>query len=255
VIASWSSERAGVRLDRKRIAARDGLVGLEQRFQGEGTRVAVTHQTSVVAQVTIQAGSLAIGTPGSEVVAPPTFVLVLPPRSLVRMCFRDAVVTSVGVAGRGPLVEMGAPSLRTFVPFALDRSATAAAAAGDLLVELDADAGAPRFVAAARPALHRHLGHPAPVRRAARAVGVAPETLARAFHRAYGLGAKEYCHRARLFDAVIALLGGAAIAQSAFDAGFNDLKRFYTQFRRTVGATPGAYAIKKRQDRRLPSWP
>ena len=255
MIASWSSERAGVCLERRRIAASDGLVGLEQTFRGDGTRVAVTHQAALVAQVTIERGALAIGSPGSEVVAPEAFVLVVPPRSVVRMAFRDAIVTSVGVAGKGPLVPAGLPSLRSFVPFALNRSATATAAAGGLLIELDPDAGAPRFVTTARAALHRHLGHPAPVRRAARAVDVAPETLARAFHRAYGLGAKEYCHRARLFDAVISLLGGAAIAQSAFDAGFNDLKRFYTQFRRTVGATPGAYAVKKRQDRRLSSSP
>jgi len=255
MIASWRSERAGVCLERRRIPARDGLVGLEQTFQGDGTRVAVTHQASMIAQVTIQRGALAIGSPGAEVVAPAAFVLVVPPRSVVRMSFRDAVVTSVGVAEREPGAQRGRPSLRSFVPFALDRSAIAVAAAGDLLVELDADAAAPGFVVAARAALHRHLGHPAPVRWAARAVDVAPETLARAFHRAYGLGAKEYCHRARLFDAVIALLGGAAIAQSAFDAGFNDLKRFYTQFRRTVGATPGAYVVKKRQDRRLSSSP
>jgi len=253
MITSWSSERAGVRLERRRVAGRDGLVGLEQTFRGEGTRVAVTHHASVVAQVTVQRGALAIGGPGRELAAPAAFVLVIPPRSVVRMSFRDAVVTSVGVAGKVPLV--GPPSLRSFVPFTLDGPATAAAAGGAVLLEVDPDAGAPPFVVAARAALHRHLGHPAPVRRAARAVEVAAETLARAFHRTYGVGAKEYCHRARLFDAVIALLGGAAIAQSAFDAGFNDLKRFYTQFRRTVGATPGAYAIKKRQDRRLPSRP
>ena len=253
MIASWSSERAGVRLERRRVAARDGLVGLEQTFRGNGTRVAVTHHASVVAQVTIRRGALAIGGPGSEIAAPAAFVLVVPPRSVVRMCFHDAVVTSVGVAGKVPLV--GPPSLRSFFAFPLDGPGTASAAAGDVLVALDPDADPPHFVVAARAALHRHLGHPAPVRRAARAVNVAPETLARAFQRAYGLGAKEDCHRARLFDAVIALLGGAAIAQSAFDAGFNDLKRFYTQFRRTVGATPGDYAIKKRQDRHLPSPP
>ena len=42
---------------------------------------------------------------------------------------------------------------------------------------------------------------------------------------------------------------GATILEAAFEAGFRDLKRFYVQFKRLLGTTPGAYVqVKKRQD-------
>jgi len=45
---------------------------------------------------------------------------------------------------------------------------------------------------------------------------------------------------------------GATILEAAFDAGFRDVKRFYVQFKRLLGATPGSYAqVKKRQDNEL----
>jgi AraC-like DNA-binding protein len=249
----WISQRAGLRIERKLVPAGAGLIGLAQTFQGDGMRVVVTHRAALVARVAIHGGELSFPRAGGDVPAPSAFVLVIPPRSVVRMCFRDARIDSLGVAGAFEL--SGPPSLRAFVRLALDGETAMRAASGERLADLDADRGVPRFVVGARTALHLHLGHPAPVRRAARAVNVAPETLTRGFHRAYGIGAKEYCHRARLFDAVLSLLGGAAIAQSAFEAGFNDLKRFYAQFRRAIGATPGAYSIKKRQDGGRPRAP
>jgi AraC-like DNA-binding protein len=78
---------------------------------------------------------------------------------------------------------------------------------------------------------------------------MAPETLARRFADAYRITPKQYCHRARLFDAAILLFDGASVLDAALRAGFNDLTRFYTQFRRLLGGTPGAYArIRQRQD-------
>jgi AraC-like DNA-binding protein len=243
----WISQRAGVRIERKLVPAGTGLIGLAQIFQGDGMRVVVTHRSMLIAHVTVRDGELSFPRAGGDIPAPSEFVLVIPPRNIVRMSFRRARVESLGVARASG--ASGPPSLRAAVRFALEGEAATRAASGARLADLDPDHGVPRFVIAARATLHLHLDHPAPVRRTARTVGVVPETLTRGFQRAYGIGAKEYCHRARLFEAVLSLLGGAAIAQSAFEAGFNDMKRFYAQFRRAIGATPGAYSIKKRQDR------
>src|SRR5690349_15027859 len=97
--ASWISDRAGLRLERRPVAARDGLVGLAQTFRGDGVRVVVTHRAAMVAHVTIEQGSFAFLRSNGEVAAPRAFVLVIPPRSIVRMSFCDAIVSSVGVAG------------------------------------------------------------------------------------------------------------------------------------------------------------
>jgi AraC-like DNA-binding protein len=102
---------------------------------------------------------------------------------------------------------------------------------------------------AARERLHDLIAHPAPVRATAASLGIHADALTRAFGQVYGVSPKEYCHRARLFEAALLLLTGAAILDVAFDAGFNDLSRFYAQFRRHLGTTPGVYArVGKRQD-------
>jgi methylphosphotriester-DNA--protein-cysteine methyltransferase len=120
-----------------------------------------------------------------------------------------------------------------------------------MLALLDSDALVSPSVAAARVRLHDRLRERAPVRKVARDVGLDVDALTRAFARAYGLGPKQYCHRARLFDATLRLLGGAAIARAALDAGFNNLSRFYAQFHRLLRATPGIYArAGKREDSR-----
>lgn len=54
-----------------------------------------------------------------------------------------------------------------------------------------------------------------------------------------------------MFDAVIVLLTGARILDAALRAGFGDVTRFYTHFRKMLETTPGTYAaIKNRQDDR-----
>jgi len=114
---------------------------------------------------------------------------------------------------------------------------------------LDADAGVAQPIVQARRLLHHLISHPAPVRTAANSVGICAETISRGFSCAYKLSPKQYCHRARLHEAVLRLIAGATIIDAAFDAGFCDLKRFYNQFKRLLGVTPGAYThIKKRQD-------
>src|SRR5262249_39018871 len=117
------------------------------------------------------------------------------------------------------------------------------------LQRLDPDEGVPLTIARARRVLHESIAHPSPARVAAKQVGICPETLTRGFRRAYAIGPKTYCHRARLFDAVLQLISGAAIVDAALHARFSDIKRFYTQFKRLLATTPGVYArIKKRQD-------
>jgi len=51
--------------------------------------------------------------------------------------------------------------------------------------------------------------------------------------------------RARLFDAAILLFEGTSVLDAALRAGFNDLTRFYVQFRRVLGTTPGQYAQRR----------
>lgn len=236
--------RGGVSIERHLLAAGRGRVSLAQTFRGSGVRAVVTHGASLATEIRVLEGALSFPLAGGELAAPARFLLCVPPRSALRIRFSGAWVESVGNAALGE--GSGGPAF--LVPGAgLDDAGDEAGPR----IELDADRGVARPVRAARAALHELLVHPAPVRAAARRIGVASETLTRGFSRAYGVSPKQYCQRARVFEAVLRLLAGEPVIAAGFAAGFADLGRFYAAFRRIVGATPGGYArIRNRQDGR-----
>jgi AraC-like DNA-binding protein len=241
--------RGGVSIERRLVSAGRGRVSLAQTFRGSGVRAVVTHGASIATEIRVMEGALSFPLAGGEVAGPTRFLLVVPPRSALRMRFAGAWVESVGTAILG--AEGGGPAF--LVPgagLADGPEIDPVQPVGAGRIEIDADRGVERPLRAARAALHELVTHPAPVRAAARRVGVAPETLTRGFSRAYGLSPKQYCQRARVFEAVLRLLAGEAVIEAGLAAGFADLGRFYAAFRRIVGSTPGVYArIRNRQDR------
>lgn len=245
-----STKRGNVTIGRRVLLTGEGLIGLAQQFHGNDVRVIVTHGASIAARVQVEAGQLSFPLLSGEVVAPSCFVLILPPRSIVPIRFAAARVDSTGIASLAPLGIDSAALLRCDVAeMPLGRSGLQQLLRAPALAELDADKTVAREIVRARRLLHDHFYLPAPVGRVAMQVDLAAETLIRRFAQAYRVSPKQYCHRARLFEAVLRLLAGGAILETALAVGFNDLSRFYQQFRRILGATPGTYAtIKKRQD-------
>lgn len=221
----------------------DGVLMLRQRFVGAGYSVIVTHDAAMRSLVEVRTGTVSFPLAGGEVIAPRRFVLAVPPRSVLPIRFEDADVECDGAGSTRALDDHAVPAIERYVVgTVLER--------GEVLDVLDADGGVPAPVRRARAHLHDFIDHIAPVRNAAARVRLAPETLARLFTATYGLAPKRYCQQARVFDAVLHLLGGSSILDAALRAGFNDLTRFYAQFRRRLGATPGLYVqIRNRQDR------
>jgi AraC-like DNA-binding protein len=237
--------RGGVSIERRLLPSRDGRVWLDQSFRGQGTRTIVTHGAFLVTEIAVREGSLSFALASGEIEAPPRFVIAVPPRCALPLRFARARIESRGVAAFGA-VAFDAPIL---VPGASLDDVPHPWLAADP-IRLDPDGAVPVRVRRARHALHDLIMHPAPVGCAARRVGLAPETLVRGFARAYAISPKQYCQRARVFEAVLRLLSGAQVVEAGFDAGFSDVRRFYAAFRRVVGATPGGYArVKNRQDR------
>jgi AraC-like DNA-binding protein len=236
--------RGGISIERRLLPSRDGRVWLEQRFRGHGTRTIVTHGATIVTEIAVREGSLSFSLASGEIEAPPAFVIALPPRSALPLRLANARIDSRGAADFGaacfdaPLLVAAASLDDVPHPWRADDA-----------MQLDPDSAVPVRVRRARRALHDLIAHPAPVACAARRVGLARETLARGFARAYGVSPKQYCQRARVFEAVLRLLSGAQVLEAGLDAGFADVGRFYAAFRRVVGTTPGRYAlVKNRQD-------
>jgi AraC-like DNA-binding protein len=236
----------GVTLERALYVA-DGLVMMRQRFAGDDTRLIITHEAAMRAVVEVWCGRLVVPLATGDIVAPARFVLAVPPRSILPIRFEHAVVITDGTCATRPLDRHATPVIEA-APIGLG-ARRAVVCSGDVVASLDPDAGVAALLVRARAALHAAVGALAPVRAAAEAARMAPETLTRRFAAAYRITPKRYCQRARLFDAAILLFDGASVLDAALRAGFNDLSRFYTQFRRLLGGTPGQYAaIRNRQD-------
>ena len=51
----------------------------------------------------------------------------------------------------------------------------------------------------------------------------------------------KYRHHVRIMDALLRLASGTAPVDASFDAGFEDLSRFYKIFRKVACGAPGSY--------------
>jgi AraC-like DNA-binding protein len=71
-------------------------------------------------------------------------------------------------------------------------------------------------------------------------VGVSHEHLTRQFRKDFAMAPLEYLHKLRMADANFKLSDGSEIIDVSADVGYNDLGRFYKQFRKAFSTTPGS---------------
>ena len=71
--------------------------------------------------------------------------------------------------------------------------------------------------------------------------------LSRQFKKDYGLSPSEYLHKLRVAEATFRLSRGEEIIEISQDVGYNDLSRFYKQFRKATHTSP---AVCRKQIRR-----
>jgi AraC-like DNA-binding protein len=78
-----------------------------------------------------------------------------------------------------------------------------------------------------------------PMSEIARSLGVSHAHLSRQFKRDFGFTPINYRHRLRVSEATGRLLKGDDILEVGHDVGFNDTSRFYQDFRKITGTSPG----------------
>jgi len=72
--------------------------------------------------------------------------------------------------------------------------------------------------------------------------GASPRTIERIFRREVGLSFESWRRQFRLMKAIELLAGGCAVKEVAFEIGYRQPSAFVQVFRRTLGATPKAWA-------------
>ena len=77
------------------------------------------------------------------------------------------------------------------------------------------------------------------IREVAGMLGVSHAHLTRQFKADFGLTPLDYQHRLRVSEAVTRLSRGEGILDTGYDVGFADTSRFYKNFRKITGTSPG----------------
>ena len=169
------------------------------------------------------------------------FGVFFPPYTLARPRFINAEGNLLGLAGTAPLpAEIGT------VPFVFEtsgpleaRSVAGILASGRHRQAIEANPRASALSMKARRLIVEGYASEPSIGRIAARLGVSNEHLSRQFRRDYEMSPREYLHQLRLADAPLELARGEAITDISHESGYGELSRFYKQFRKSTGTSPG----------------
>lgn len=182
---------------------------------------------------------------GTEKVRPTgnCFGVFYSPFSLTRPWFENPQGRVIGIAASTDLPrELLSPPLVFATPFSSPGSATEAISvvrSGTNQLSIDPCPAASLLSRKAKRLIdENYLAHPS-IARVAERVGVSHSHLSRQFKSDFGMSPSEYLRRLRVADAPLRLARGEEIINVSLDVGYNDLSRFYKQFRETTNTSPG----------------
>lgn len=226
----------------------DGTYFFEDELEANGVLPArvITCAAWLLELYELQAGEL-LFVRGEEHISPNTnrFGVLYPPFTITQACFRNAKGHLTGIASTESLpTEFMTISVVFEVTFA--GTPISAMQAKEILYSsrnrqsIEANPKASPLSRKAKKLIdENYLVHLSIARIAAR-LGVTHEHLTRQFRRDYDLSPGAYLHQLRVADATFRLAKGEEIINVSQEVGYNDLSRFYKQFRKTTKTSPSS---------------
>jgi len=244
------SRNKGIDMRRRLLFVQPGRLGITQEFvtTDQHDSILATAHYWFASLVTVRGGSLGFcDARGLRRMNAERFLLYLPAGALVRMPLFAAQVETIGITASA--TPPGWPEFALAIPCDLAPEDTLTESGLSSVLRsvpgdshrIDAECGLPARMRSLRRHLYARALGPTPVGRVAMEHGLSLSVLSRTFNSAFGLSPRAYCQRVRVHAAAVSLFSGLSIAHVALDSGWQDLSRFYRQFRSATGETPGRY--------------
>ncbi|HVE58547.1 MAG TPA: AraC family transcriptional regulator [Pyrinomonadaceae bacterium] len=167
-----------------------------------------------------------------------------PPFTITRPCFKRVKARLKGIAGIS-----GLPAEFSKKPFVFETDFAKTPKNAAQIVEILNSSRNARFVDAnpkasllslkAKKLIDENYQIFPSIARIAARLKVSHEHLTRQFKKDFGLSPNAYLHQLRIADATFRLSQGEPIIDVSGDVGYNDLSRFYKQFRKSTTKSPG----------------
>lgn len=181
-----------------------------------------------------------------EEIRPPFMQMAIfyPPFAIMRLCFRNIKARLKGLAG---VADLPAEFLQRPAAFETNfaKSPKCVAEVIEILSTgrnvrfVDANPKASLLSLKAKRLIDENYQVFPSISRIAARLNVSHEHLTRQFKRDFGISPSAYLHQLRIADASFRLTQGEAIIEVSGDVGYNDLSRFYKQFRKSTTRSPG----------------
>jgi AraC-like DNA-binding protein len=172
------------------------------------------------------------------------FGVFYPPFSVVKFFVKDMNGKNSGIGGFGPL-PAGFPTTPVIFETDFDGSFTSATHALEVLnsgrnhCSIEINTKASLLSLKAKKIIDENYAIYPSIARIAERLNVRHEHLSRQFKLDYQMSPSSYLHQVRVAEATFKLSIGEEIAAISHDVGYNDLSRFYKQFRKRTRTSPG----------------
>jgi len=225
----------------------EGLYYFEDELEIEGILKAnvITCAGWLLELLELNAGEISFFSENQEI--RPHFAqlaIFYPPFTITRPCFNRVKARLKGIAGIADL-----PAEFSKTPFVFETDFAESPKTCGEVVEIlnsrrnvqfiDANPKASLLSLKAKKLIDENYQIFPSIARIAARLKVSHEHLTRQFKKDFGLSPSAYLHQIRIADATFRLTQGEAIIEVSNDVGYNDLSRFYKQFRKSTTKSPG----------------